>query len=76
MANATPEPANATTLVTNDPNDKWGHISPDADGSIAFHSEDEAKAYAKEKGVATGDNLVKIGTVHVLLDGKPSKSDK
>jgi hypothetical protein len=75
MANANPETAPITTVAP-DPNDKWAYAVPDADGSIAFHSEDEAKAFAKDKGIATGDNLVKIGTVHVLLDGKPSKSDK
>jgi len=78
MANATPEPANATTLVTVDPDDHWSHIAPDADGSISFTSEAEAETYAKEKGIAMGENYAHIGTVFVLLDGKKSasKSDK
>lgn len=72
MASTVNAPANAATLVTNDPNDHWSHIVPDADGSLAFITAEEAEVYAKEKGIAMGENFAKIGTVFVILDGKKS----
>lgn len=62
--------------------DGWDHVRPDRDGSLAFHSEDEAKRYAEQFNIAlaytrgvsetkqplTHDNLVKLGVVWCIID--------
>lgn len=91
MAKQGSAPASSAQNVEVDTNDPWNHVVVDAEGSAAFDTEDEAKAYAKDKGVAldtksknadgdevTNPNLVKLGMTWVLLntEAKEKKSKK